>query len=100
MRNDVRFLREVAIAEGVITVVVRIEKIVRHIAAGERFHIRQYFPCHIFVDVGIHHENTVFADNNARIIHRFRVEISPNTPGANSCGSNSTPWGLIFTPCI
>ena len=65
VRNYMCFLWEVAIAEGVVTMVVRVEKIVGRVATGERFYIRQYFPCHIFVDVRINHKNTVIADNDA-----------------------------------
>ena len=65
MRDYVSFLREVAVAESVIAMVVRVEKIVGRVATGERFHVRQYFPRHIFIDVSIYHKNTVVADNDA-----------------------------------
>ena len=71
VRNYVGFLREVAIAEGVITMIVRIEKIVGRVATSERFHVCEYFPCHVSVDMGIDHQDTVVADYDARIIDRF-----------------------------
>ena len=65
VRKYVSFLWEVAIAESVIAMIVRVEKIVGRVTTAERFHFCQYFLCHIFVDVRINYQNTVVADNDA-----------------------------------